>query len=1211
MSGSFNIYEKLIMNKLWALVHDVSIKMWNISRHEHETDRIIMNLDLPSEIRTETKRMLDALASMIDRQLLHPLYMYEIGKTVESPDHKVFVNLFDPSYRVDIRDDVDVGDIFKKVIKDLRKIRDEIRNTLDKRMGRDDDLRKILENLLILHTLSYLNEILWVKHGGPQTVADTRVPTHPIFSHNSAVSSMANWYVENRFKGYYVRIDLGGIHRFIANSRKLRDLWASSYLASGIVWMAISPLVFLLGPDIVLTPSLNLNPVYGYTLMTWFKEIDQSLYDSTSEVLKREGGSEGEDSFEMLMDMILSENPPSHSIQPGIFTLILPGREVIREAHNLLKRLDKAGVIPSLAEKSPFKLLLDEDIDRHIHSGDGDDREWVRGLIQLLIRKAWGEVYRTYMLEKPIDKVISSVLSTDEELETKMDGSSDDVVKSYIEFFVNTPPFIQRVYVAKVEDAWKRIREFEVAIKEKLDKGSRINIKDGFLEPLLIEFVNDEVERDKYLNFPLRYTPYYVDGVDREDPGEGVTYYTEEVFRYVSGQGSGRTMTIYYVLGKNKDGRYVLKPSNGKKAPGYRYCTSCGELPAILHVEVEDVFFKDKEKLCPICLCKRAIGSNPTELARLIFGVESSQGFTPEIFASTSALANKDYLDFLTHIQKEFKSDVVKKHKLKGVIDVLERVSDDKGKDKEVYLINPEAEGLFLSGERYKSLWMEFTRKLYENLKANRVKISGGSVSKPSVRIYYGIYITDGDNMGKLISGDLYRAKTIPRLRKDNGETRGKDAYMKTDDCVEEIEFYINYIHSLLYLEREDIRDLYKEVLSRWGCKLVEKYLHAEANSCRNVTLSIEEYVELANEVYKEVKESVNPWQNDDLLMTLVTFLGTYLLKPIPEDGKVFRIKPRNIVSMAYLTTISRSLVISILNDIYTVSKMDGVVVYAGGDDLMAVLPIVRFEFSNGEILFRENVLEGLSRIRGYYSLGDYDEPGFAKLGDNYVMPMFIGHGRSASLMITHYRTPLKMAIEYCEDILNDVAKDESIWLYKSFGDDDNMKNDYIQYRDGLVFGVIHSGNPRYVKLPNFVYYFDVEEGGKVLKTLDTMKTLLEYIRWLDDVDNSGCRLSKSILKDVDRDIILESIEGKGANYIGDMLAYIMNLFEKVYLGRNLTGEGCRDKKDNLVSSILHDLKPYFRVIDISQDGGEPILKTLLPVRIWKALDILRVGWRE
>ena len=145
----------------------------------------------------------------------------------------------------------------------------------------EENLVKCLPIMLTVGFL--LLEPSWYYYTGSQPnhkevyvpLADTRILTHTIFDHIDAVLStlIITWnYGEG--PGCIGIIDLAGVQSWIQESRRLRDLWASSWLASFLSWKAIEPLVESYGPGIMISPSARLNSfVASRILGEWLEKL--------------------------------------------------------------------------------------------------------------------------------------------------------------------------------------------------------------------------------------------------------------------------------------------------------------------------------------------------------------------------------------------------------------------------------------------------------------------------------------------------------------------------------------------------------------------------------------------------------------------------------------------------------------------------------------------------------------------------------------------------------------------------------------------------------------------------------------------------------------------------------------------------------------------------------------------------------------------------
>lgn len=125
------------------------------------------------------------------------------------------------------------------------------------------------KKLLLYNALYALLEATWYSKDLPPALADTRTPTHTVFDHLYATASIVNMYLSGSKSpsGFYVLIDFPGIQKFINASRKTGDMWASSWLLSNVMWGVAEKFMNKYGFDVVLSPSPRLNPYALRTLL--------------------------------------------------------------------------------------------------------------------------------------------------------------------------------------------------------------------------------------------------------------------------------------------------------------------------------------------------------------------------------------------------------------------------------------------------------------------------------------------------------------------------------------------------------------------------------------------------------------------------------------------------------------------------------------------------------------------------------------------------------------------------------------------------------------------------------------------------------------------------------------------------------------------------------------------------------------------------------
>ncbi len=101
-------------------------------------------------------------------------------------------------------------------------------------------------------------------HVGYFLPADTRIPDHSIWDHldvTAAIKSCLYWDSVSLFS-----LKIPAVQEFISYSRKLSDLWASSYIFSLLLYEAIKVIVNDLGPDVIIYPQLRDNPLFDHYL---------------------------------------------------------------------------------------------------------------------------------------------------------------------------------------------------------------------------------------------------------------------------------------------------------------------------------------------------------------------------------------------------------------------------------------------------------------------------------------------------------------------------------------------------------------------------------------------------------------------------------------------------------------------------------------------------------------------------------------------------------------------------------------------------------------------------------------------------------------------------------------------------------------------------------------------------------------------------------
>nr|WP_238526074.1 type III-B CRISPR-associated protein Cas10/Cmr2 [Sulfolobus islandicus] len=174
----------------------------------------------------------------------------------------------------------------------------------------------------------FLYELLWIAKGYSVGPAETRAPTHSIFDHLYATASILNWF--HGISKFLVGLDIVGVADYINKSRKLRDLWASSYLLSALVWYVLINIVEEFGADVVLFPSLRFNPFFAsYIYNKYLKDKENSetvIHEVVNFITKYIFNND--ETYKKL-------GIPPYAIIPARATLILPGIRYVERTLNL------------------------------------------------------------------------------------------------------------------------------------------------------------------------------------------------------------------------------------------------------------------------------------------------------------------------------------------------------------------------------------------------------------------------------------------------------------------------------------------------------------------------------------------------------------------------------------------------------------------------------------------------------------------------------------------------------------------------------------------------------------------------------------------------------------------------------------------------------------------------------------------------------------
>ena len=222
-------------------------------------------------------------------------------------------------------------------------------------------------------------------------------------------------------------------------------------------------------------------------------------------------------------------------------------------------------------------------------------------------------------------------------------------------------------------------------------------------------------------------------------------------------------------------------------------------------------------------------------------------------------------------------------------------------------------------------------------------------------------------------------------------------------------------------------------------------------NGC--LYLSPEKYLDL---VVDNIKEAIP--EKDLVLYKKFKEAVLKLINAFKQDSALSEITV--IISPSYHSSLSAALMVTAVKDIATITtKLRGIVVYSGGDDISALVPV-------------EYALRAVYETRKNYWAIEGDIFGFHKyFKGSLVVPAAIAYGRSYDVRIAHVMDPMQSEIDIAAHLLKK-AKNYK-WI--------NLRGDSGFEKDTLIFsyGRATAGEPLEAKLPlreDFLRLFNLIE---------------------------------------------------------------------------------------------------------------------------------------
>jgi CRISPR-associated protein Cmr2 len=939
--------EDIFILKTACLFHDPPTKAWDIAKgksHEEQAKNIIEN-SLKDTILEKAKDYLnkrsviqsDRLSSAIDRWLLSIL----VGKDYSKfPCQEIKIkNIFNPKFSQTIEKEPTNKEVEK------------FTNKLNEILKQVKDLR------LAYHILYASYESLWIESNLPVSPADTRTPLHSVFDHNYAAASMVNWLTEGeKLKGILLFIDLGGPQRFISYSRKLSDLWISSYFASALAWRIFWIFIKALGPDVMILPTCRGNPFYYHSLI--------------SELIKNKVNENIVKKIKELASKILDYDPdrdkiPKYAVVPVTATFILPDLEVLKKIDDF-KEIDFTKGIKGLEE-----------------------------FVEKKYRKIWEEIYNRIIEIHEGDKEVQNILG-------KLSKSAEELLKECKQFgFDKVPPLPIRVLALHTD----KIHKLGLSYEEEAQYS---------LYHYMFKLLGYEANRRKFYKFR-----------------------------------SEEELKLFYMTSQH------VKTWPKETAKGFEYCSVCGILPAILifpsdekeyssylDIELESLFSLG-ERLCPYCLIKRLL--TRSEILKPIMDMllgEISRELPICKFPSVSDIT-------LIPFKKSFINKAMKIDDDKNLVNQFNQLFD---KIFEIFKLLKKIPPVKLEPVIY------VEKKLEENiekLKSDELKLRLKQILfMDSELCFLRTYMVKKEGKVETYNMRTEWSRIIEKIRKNENMKKCMELEK------EEIE-KLNTFYSLIKCDADNIGKIIQGKVEE-GFRIdvksylyealegdVKKLIKSIMNNNREETKSICEQQGL-----KDIDEKI-----DKILKTLSKFKGEIIISP------------------CYHSALSRALMNNAIRDTKIIDENDGLTIYAGGDDLLAVVPV-------------KNSLIVTKKLRKTFSFPS-EYKGFDKKMD-YLMPSLVTASRSFSIYFAHYMFPMYIVINRSVKLLESVK--ETKWNING----KEMKKD----------GIILSYSPRGGELSSILPLCNIKETEE-----DVAKTLEDIIELNLDIEKG--RFSSSLVRDL------------------------------------------------------------------------------------------------
>ncbi len=673
--------------------------------------------------------------------------------------------------------------------------------------------------------------------------AYTLSPDHTLFDHADATSVIYGAECNGR-KPVLLLFKLNPVQKFIADSRKEKDLWAASHILAALTFSAICAIVEKFGPDAVIYPHLRNNPFFR----AWI--FSKGIHDSKPE-------------------------PKTLS----------------------------AATVPN-----KFFAIVGIENEGELDELENEVSENVNGMLEELFGSVWSEVWDGVVAKNGfLDSLVEKI---SKKLEEEIEKCSDEKRK------------------ISLENELREVLEYR-SNKKKLHKEillSHFNSTLSFLKVPEIDLSGDK--KNAYaklkdfvesLNLPKNIERKYLEWLEMLEKVEASDNKPSKYDLY----------SLYYEILLELNAIESAKFVKPAEPSGFK-CTLCGEHLAIggeseqfmkelwekIHRELPG-YLRENERLCAVCLVKRFYPKFLREL---------------ELFEKIDSIVPKTESVSEVAMCKSTKAGIAWK-------DIYDYLRDEKNLDE---------------------ILSDVATEKYENLKAK-----------------------------------LKELKSLIKKLIVNVEEQLKKQRYYSDDFLRNL--HKSFSNEILYIE--NLRDA-KSLLDTLGFRTLdsvnidESLLSEVRDKLSEISRLIEEEPPKYYAILVMDGDEIGKLLSGDKLLATASYLHPEVLKKVGDDLKVKAENVKRLVTPAAHAAISKAVMNFAVNHVFKIVESNGgTLIYAGGDDVLALLPVD-------------------TALNAAIELAD----AFSKSWNGWkILP---GGTISAGILIVHYKHPLYDALDKARSLL-------------------------------------------------------------------------------------------------------------------------------------------------------------------------------------------------